>query len=279
MIVCANFLTVVVEVAANPPSDVRAVIVAEPSPTAVTSPAALTVATCTLDEDQVTALFVALDGRTAAVSVCVRPGARATVVGDTVTPVAGTVDVTVTAVEAVSPPSVVVTVIVAAPAATAVTTPLVLTDAIDVFDDAHVTAGVVAVLGATTAVSAWVWPRFKVTEVGETVTPVTGTVVEPPLSKAPALTMPTPHVLTGSGSQTPPGKGVNIPDVFIRVSTCAGVNEGFCEIMSATTPETWGVAMLVPLYEAYEGVLGVVEPLFRVDQMPTPGAAMSTMAP
>ena len=49
--------------------------------------------------------------------------------------------------------------------------------------------------------------------------------------------------------------------------------------MSATTPETCGVAMLVPLYDAYEGVLGVVEPLFSVDQMPTPGAAMSTIAP
>jgi len=180
---------------------------------------------------------------------------------------------------AVNPPSLVFTVIVAAPAPTAVTTPLTLTDAIDVSDEAHVTAGVVALVGATAAVSAWVWPMFKLTEVGATVTPVTGTVVDPPLSNAPALMMPTPQVFAGSGSQTPPGNGVNMPDVFIRASTCAGLRAGSCEIMSATTPETWGVAILVPLYEAYEGVLGVVEPLLSVDQIPTPGAAISTTAP
>ena len=188
-------------------------------------------------------------------------------------------EVTVTVDEAVNPPSVVFTVIVAAPAATAVTTPLGLTDAIEGFDEAQVTAGVVAVLGATTAVRAWVWPRFKVTEVGETVTPATGTVVDPPPKRAPALMMPTPHVFVATGSQTPPGNGVNIPDVLIRVSTCAGVREAFWEIMSATTPETCGVAILVPLYEAYEGVLGVVDPLLRVDQISTPGAAISTIGP
>jgi hypothetical protein len=69
--VCARFLTVVVEVAVNPPSDVRAVIVAEPSPTPVTSPDVLTVATCSLEVVQVTALFVAFEGSTAAVNVCV----------------------------------------------------------------------------------------------------------------------------------------------------------------------------------------------------------------
>ena len=50
---------------------VRAVIVAEPSPTPVTSPDALTVATCSLEVVQVTALFVAFEGSTAAVNVCV----------------------------------------------------------------------------------------------------------------------------------------------------------------------------------------------------------------
>jgi hypothetical protein len=180
---------------------------------------------------------------------------------------------------AVKPPSVVVTVIVAVPGPTAVTTPLVLTDAMDAFDEAHVTAEVVALLGAIAAVRVCVWPTFNVIEVGEMVTPVTGTVVVPPPSKAPALMMPTPHDFAGSGSQTPPGNGVNIPDVLMRVSICAGLSEEFWEIMSATTPETWGVAMLVPLYEAYEGPLGVVEPLSSVDQIPTPGAAISTIAP
>ena len=142
---------------------------------------------------------------------------------------------------------IVVTVIVAAPAANAVTTPLELTDAIDVFDEAHVTAGFVAVLGAIAAVRVWVRPRFKVTEVGETVTPVTGTVADPLLSSAPALMIPTPQVFVGSESQTPPGNGVNAPVDLIFVSTCAGVSEGSPESIRATTPETCGVAMLVPL--------------------------------
>ena len=71
MMVCAAFLTVAVDVAVNPPSVVRAVIVAEPAATAVTTPDVLTVATCRLDVAQVTSLFVTLDGSTAAVSVCV----------------------------------------------------------------------------------------------------------------------------------------------------------------------------------------------------------------
>ena len=61
---------------------------------------------------------------------------------------------TVVVAVAVNPPSLVFTVIVAVPAPTAVTTPLTLTDAIDVSDEAHVTAGVVALVGATAAVRA-----------------------------------------------------------------------------------------------------------------------------
>ena len=134
---------------------------------------------------------------------------------------------TVVAEVAVNPPSVVFTVIVAAPAPIAVTTPLALTDAIEVSDEAHVTAGVVALVGATAAVRAWVWPTFKLMEVGATVTPVTGTVEDPPLSNAPALMMPTPQVFAALASQAPPGNGVNMPEVFIRASTCAGLREGF----------------------------------------------------
>lgn len=71
MMVCAAFLTVAVDVAVNPPSVVRAVIVAEPAATAVTTPDVLTLATCGFDVVQVTTLFVTLDGSTAAVRVCV----------------------------------------------------------------------------------------------------------------------------------------------------------------------------------------------------------------
>ena len=62
-------------------------------------------------------------------------------------------------------------------------------------------------------------------------------------------------------------------------STCAGVRDGFCDSIKATTPETCGVAMLVPLYETYAGPTGVVVPVFNVDRIPTPGAAMSTIDP
>ena len=69
----------------------------------------------------------------------------------------------------------------------------------------------------------------------------------PAPSRAPALMIPAPHVLVASGSHAPPGNGVNIPEDLIFASTCAGVSEGFCDSISATTPETCGVAMLVPL--------------------------------
>ena len=45
VIVCAAFLTATEELAVNPPSAVRAVMVADPSATAVTIPDVLTVAT------------------------------------------------------------------------------------------------------------------------------------------------------------------------------------------------------------------------------------------
>ena len=77
-------LTVTEQVADLPPA--VAVIVAVPSPTAVTVPL-LTVATDWLDVDQLTDLLVALDGWTVAVRFDVPPTSRATVVGLSETPV------------------------------------------------------------------------------------------------------------------------------------------------------------------------------------------------
>ena len=67
------------------------VIVAEPTATPVTTPAALTVATLVLLELQVTFLLEALLGDTVGVSVVVPPTAIDALIGNTVTPVTGTV--------------------------------------------------------------------------------------------------------------------------------------------------------------------------------------------
>ena len=61
--------------------------------------------------------------------------------------------------------------------------------------------------------------------------------------------------------------------------TCAGVSDGLTANMSAATAETWGVAMLVPEYRAYDGTPGPCVPELRVDQRLTPGAAISTAVP
>ena len=99
-------------------------------------------------------------------------------------------------------------------------------------------------------------------------------------SSAAALMMPAPHVLDGdAASHTPPGNAVALAGLTSRASTCAGVRVGDRESMSATTPATCGVAMLVPLYDAYVGVAGEVAPELSVDQMPLPGAAISTVDP
>jgi len=88
--------------------------------------------------------------------------------------------VTVTAQVAVFAPSTVVTVMVALPAATAVTTPLELTVATEVLLLLQLTLLLVALAGDTVAVSVAVCPTVKLNVVGDTVTPVTGTVVLPP---------------------------------------------------------------------------------------------------
>jgi hypothetical protein len=67
-------------------------------------------------------------------------------------------------------------------------------------------------------------------------------------SSAAALMSPTPHVLEGVvASHAPPGNAVALAGLTSRSSTCAAVRVGDRESMSATTPATCGVAMLVPL--------------------------------
>jgi len=169
-------VTVTAQVAVLPPSTVVTVMVAEPAATAVTTPVELTVATLVLLLLQVTFLLVALAGDTVAVRVAVCPTVRLNVVGDTVTPVTGTVSVTVMAQVAVLAPSTVVTVMVAEPVSTAVTTPVELTVATLVLLLLQVTFLLVALAGDTVAVRVAVCPTVRLNMVGDTVTPVTGTV-------------------------------------------------------------------------------------------------------
>jgi hypothetical protein len=65
--------TVIKAVSVNEPSTVVAVIVAEPTPTAVTKPEELTVNTLSSEELQFTFLLVALAGDNVAVNCCVLP--------------------------------------------------------------------------------------------------------------------------------------------------------------------------------------------------------------
>jgi hypothetical protein len=133
-----------------------------------------------------------LVGVTVAVNVVVEPTFTLAVVGDTVTPVTGTfVVLTVIADVAVNPPLTVVTVIVALPAATPDTTPAELTVATAVLLELHVTLLLVALVGTTVAVNVVVEPTFTLTDVGATVTPVTGTSVPPPVPLTSKCAQPT----------------------------------------------------------------------------------------
>jgi hypothetical protein len=131
-------------------------------------------------ELHVTLLFVAFDGDTVAVNCAVAPTFTVALVGATLTPVTATVVVVTVIVDvAVKPPSAVVTVTVAEPAATPVTNPLEFTVATPVLFELQVTLLFVALDGDTVAVSWDVPPTPTETDVGETITPVTGTPVDP----------------------------------------------------------------------------------------------------
>ena len=145
-------VTVTEQVAVLAPSDVLTVTVALPAALAVTTPVELTVATAVFEEDQDTALLVALAGATVAVSAAVLPTSKDRLVGLTLTPLTGR-GLTVTVHWPVGPPYTPVAVMVAVPAVRAVTRPLALTVATDVFEDCHVTSAKVALAGATLAVN------------------------------------------------------------------------------------------------------------------------------
>lgn len=169
-------VTVMVLVAVYPPSAVLTVITELPAETPVTSPDVLTVAAPVFDDVQVTLLFVAFEGNTVAVSCWVFPLTILAEAGVTLTPVTGTVVVvTVIVLVAVKPPSAVRTVITDDPVARPVTRPAVLTVATDVLPDVHVTDLLVALAGATVAVSCRVPSTAIDALVGVTLTPVTGT--------------------------------------------------------------------------------------------------------
>ena len=156
------------------PSMVVTVMVAVPAAFAVIKPLDDTVATLVLFEDQVTALFVALEGETVAVSVSDAPTFR---VNDDLfkeTLVTGTV--TFTAHVAVLFSSAVLTVMIAVPAALAVITPDEDTVATLVLLDVHVTDLFVALDGDTVAVSVSVSPTARLRDVLLRETQVTLTV-------------------------------------------------------------------------------------------------------
>lgn len=117
-------LTVTEHVAVLLPSEVLAVIVADPAALAVTVPSDDTVATEVLFDDHVTVLFVAFEGETEALSEYDWPGFNEIDLGDTDTPVTDTTALTtVTLQVAVLLPSTVVTVIVELPEVNALISP------------------------------------------------------------------------------------------------------------------------------------------------------------
>ncbi len=144
--------------------------------------------------------MVALAGATVAVSWVVAFTATEAEVGVMLTPVTATPPepvVTVMVLVAVLFPSWVVTVTVAEPAATPVTKPLALTVATPGFELDQVTFWLVALLGATVAVSCVVAFTATVTVVGLTLTPVTATVAPPATAKAAPfnVTLPAPALI------------------------------------------------------------------------------------
>jgi len=175
-----------VRVAVRPPSTEVAVTTAVPAATAVTTPAASTVATVGALDDHVTAWWAAA-GATAATSVAVVPTVRAVVRGAAfiVTPVGMAVMLIESAAEG-TPPA--VAVMLTVPTLTPETTPAALTVAIAGLFGVQVTAGLVAFAGRTVAVRVLVVPTrtklFGATR-GAIVTVATGTAAVTVIKAAP----------------------------------------------------------------------------------------------
>ena len=120
--------TVTWQVPALPlPSVAVAVMIAEPTLRAVTTPMLLTVATLVLLDFHVNVLLVALAGSTVVLSLMVSPACISTEAGVTVTEVTRTGFTVTRQVARLPLPSLALAVMVAVPGATAVTMPLLFT--------------------------------------------------------------------------------------------------------------------------------------------------------
>ena len=162
------------QVSVLPPSCVVTVIVAVPTPIAVTSPFSSTVATPVLLLSQVTFLLLALSGFTVAVRVSLLPTVRVSALLFRVTFCTGTTaGLTVTSQVSVLPPSCVVTVIVAVPTPIAVTSPFSSTVATPVLLLSQVTFLLLALSGFTVAVRVSLPPTVRESTVLSRVTLVT----------------------------------------------------------------------------------------------------------
>jgi hypothetical protein len=173
--VTGTVVIVAVVLAVNPELSERAVIVAVPALTAVTTPCLSTVATAGLLDVQIRVRLPAFNGWTSWSSPRVRPTARVKLVGDTVTLVTG-IAVIVTVAVAVTPPPGAVAVTVTVPGAIAVSIPDELILASDELLVAHVISfGLLASAGVSVAANCWFAPALILAVVGVTVMPVAGT--------------------------------------------------------------------------------------------------------
>jgi hypothetical protein len=189
--------TVTVQVAVLFPSSLVTVITALPVDTALTKPIEDTEATAALPLLHVTFLFVALEGDTAAVKVSVLPMVIVVNVLFKDTPVTATLLVpleTLTAQVAVLLPSKVVTVMVALPAETALTVPPD-TLATVLLLLLHDTFLFVALEGETVALRVSLAPTVNERLVLLRLTPVTATVLLPPVTVTEQVAVILPSVV------------------------------------------------------------------------------------
>jgi hypothetical protein len=154
---------------------------------------------------------------------------------------------TVIADVAVLEPSVVFTVIVAEPLATAVTNPEELTVATEVLLEVQVTALLVAFVGATVAANCTVPPAEVIVElVGDTVTPVTATVVEPILTVIAQVAVFEPSVVLTVIVAAPLATPVTNPEE-LTVATDVLLEVQVTALLVALVGETVAESLTVPL--------------------------------
>ena len=251
--------TTTVQVADFPPA--VAVIVAVPSPFAVTTPFESTVAIAVFELFQVTVLFVALLGDTVAFRVSFEPMSMVVegLLRDTDATDTG---LTVTVHEADLPPA--VAVMVTVPTAFAVTTPLELTVATLVLELFHVTVPLDAFDGETVALIVVVEPTSTLVEVGLTVIAVTTGFVTVTLQVA---DLPSQEAVI---TAVPAALAVTTP-VLLTVAT--DVFELFQLTVGFVVSEGRTVAFSVPVVPAASVIvvlLSDTESAVTVGEMPLP---------